>query len=941
MNIEEIKEGLTFDDVLLVPAYSDILPSETNVATKFSRNINLNIPLCSSAMDTVTEAALAIALAQQGGIGVIHKNFSIEQQAEEVDKVKRSESGMIVDPVTIRDNALVSEALNIMERFKISGVPVTDEQGLLVGIITNRDLRFETRFDIPVSEVMTPQPLVTVPVGTTLTDAKAKLQKHRIEKLLVTDEDGHLKGLITVKDIQKAIRYPFAAKDTLGRLRCAAAIGATGDFLERAEALINARVDAIVIDTAHGHSSRVIEAVKAVKAKFSGIEVIAGNVATAEATKALIEVGVDAVKVGIGPGSICLDENAQILMYDNGIKRICDVQLGEKVITHLGRARRVTKTYRRKYHGEMVEINAAGCPDKVQATPNHEFLAVTFDVSDKIRSKSGAKYFFSKPKYNKGLRWIRADELKTQDVLVIPKQKYEEESYFFDLFDVVPHYNFDTTSIWANKPSGNSNKENYRQLAGQFSTTSRVVGTIVTEKRKLVDELSISLNKYLDENNYQRILTPQKINRFAALDENLMRLIGYFTAEGYTVGNPNNRQLRFAFSENESEFCEDVKNLVTKIFGYEKTISRKTPRHAVEVMVHNHAIAKFFEWLLPKGALNKRLPDFVLNQSRENLRQFLIGALRGDGCLKNARRIGYKTASPHLAYQIAEIFMRLGYLASIQSYEPKKENHSTSYYVRIGGEQAKRFAAEFPELNLSFPENIKTRQDVFSDDEYFYVAIRSVKTLKDQELEVFNIEVEEDHTYIANRVAVHNCTTRVVTGAGVPQITAVNDCVEAAKGTGVPIIADGGVKFSGDVVKAIVAGADSVMIGSLFAGTEEAPGEVILFQGRNFKTYRGMGSIGAMKKGSADRYAQEGSVSDSKYVPEGIEGRVAYKGTLAEMVTQLVGGLRSGMGYTGCKTIEELHEKAKFVRITSAGLRESHVHDVIITKEAPNYRLES
>ena len=489
MNIEKIKEGLTFDDVLLIPAYSDVLPNEVETATRFSKNICLNIPLCSSAMDTVTEAALAIALAQQGGIGVIHKNFSIAQQAEEVDKVKRSESGMIVDPVTIRDNQLVSEALNIMERFRISGVPVTDENGLLVGIITNRDLRFETRTNIPVAEVMTKQPLVTVPVGTTLAEAKVKLQKHRIEKLLGVDEDGHLKGLITVKDIQKAIRYPLAAKDDLGRLRCAAATGATGDYLERAEALINSRVDAIVIDTAHGHSSRVIEAVKQVKAKFSGVEVIAGNVATADATKALIDAGVDAVKVGIGPGSIC--------------------------------------------------------------------------------------------------------------------------------------------------------------------------------------------------------------------------------------------------------------------------------------------------------------------------------------------------------------------------------------------------------------------------------------------------------------------TTRVVTGAGVPQITAVVECVNAAKNSGVPVIADGGVKFSGDVAKAIVAGADSVMIGSLFAGTAEAPGEVILFQGRSFKTYRGMGSIGAMKKGSSDRYAQEGTVSDSKYVPEGIEGRVAYKGTLEEIVTQLVGGLRSGMGYTGCKNISELQTDAQFVRITSAGLRESHVHDVIITKEAPNYSLES
>ncbi len=440
-------------------------------------------------MDTVTEAGLAIALAQQGGIGIIHKNFSVEQQAEEVDKVKRSESGMIVDPVTISRTAQVSEALKIMERFSISGVPVIDEAGLLAGIITNRDLRFETRTDIPVSEVMTPQPLVTVPVGTTLEEAKVRLQKHRIEKLLVVDENGHLKGLITVKDIQKATTFPNASKDELGRLRCAAAIGATGDFLERAAALIEARVDAIVIDTAHGHSSRVIEAIKAVKSRFPEVELVAGNVATAEGTKALISAGVDAVKVGIGPGSIC--------------------------------------------------------------------------------------------------------------------------------------------------------------------------------------------------------------------------------------------------------------------------------------------------------------------------------------------------------------------------------------------------------------------------------------------------------------------TTRVVTGAGVPQITAINECVAAAEGSGVPVIADGGVKFSGDVAKAIASGANCVMIGSLFAGTEEAPGEVILYQGRSFKTYRGMGSIGAMKKGSSDRYSQEGTTLESKFVPEGIEGRVAYKGSVAEMVTQLVGGLRAGMGYTGCRTIDELRTKAKFVRITSAGLRESHVHDVIITKEAPNYRSES
>src|ERR671921_1677348 len=489
MITNDLQEGLTFDAVLLVPARPEVLPAETDTATQFTRTIRLQIPLCSAAIDTVTESRLAIAIAQQGGIGVVHKNLPIERQAEEVDKVKRSESGMIVDPVTIRYDRPVHEALAVMERYKISGVPVVDADGHLVGIITNRDLRFETRFDIPVSEVMTKQPnLVTVPVGTTLEQAKSVLQKHRIEKLLVIDDDKRLKGLITVKDIQKAIKYPFAAKDDLGRLRVAAAIGATGDFKERADELVRARVDCLVVDTAHGHSSRVVEAVKQIKRRHPETQLIAGNVATGDATRELIRAGVDAVKCGIGPGSIC--------------------------------------------------------------------------------------------------------------------------------------------------------------------------------------------------------------------------------------------------------------------------------------------------------------------------------------------------------------------------------------------------------------------------------------------------------------------TTRVVTGAGVPQITAINNCVQAARGSGVPVIADGGVKFSGDVAKAIAAGADVVMIGSLFAGTEEAPGEVILFQGRSFKTYRGMGSIGAMREGSRDRYAQESIEMESKLVPEGIEGRVPYKGTLADMVTQLIGGLRSGMGYTGCRNIREFKENTRFVRITSAGLRESHVHDVIITKEAPNYRLE-
>jgi IMP dehydrogenase len=488
MLTDHLPEALTFDDVLLIPAYSEVLPTECDTTTQVTRGIRLNVPLLSSAMDTVTESPMAIAIAQQGGIGVIHKNFSIEAQRGEVDKVKRSESGMIVDPVTMTPDRKIREAMAVMERYKISGVPIVDTTGKLVGILTNRDLRFETRLDLTISEAMTKDHLITVPVGTTLREAEGILQRHRVEKLLVVDDHYHLKGLITVKDIQKAIKYPNAAKDDLGRLRCAAAIGATGDFLERATELINARVDLLAIDTAHGHSSRVIAAVKEVKRRFPEVQLIAGNVGTYEGTKALIQAGADAVKAGIGPGSIC--------------------------------------------------------------------------------------------------------------------------------------------------------------------------------------------------------------------------------------------------------------------------------------------------------------------------------------------------------------------------------------------------------------------------------------------------------------------TTRVVSGAGVPQITAISECAKAAAGTGVPVIADGGIKYSGDITKAIAAGADSVMIGSLLAGTDEAPGEIILYQGRNFKAYRGMGSLGAMKQGSRDRYAQETTEAESKLVPEGIEGRVTYKGSLAALVVQLVGGLKAGMGYTGCRTISELQQNARFMKITAASLKESHVHDVFITKEAPNYRAE-
>src|SRR6185503_9286020 len=354
MITENVAEGLTFDDVLLLPARSDVLPTETDTSTRFTRGIRLQIPLCSAAMDTVTEAALAIAIAQQGGIGVMHKNLSIERQAEEVDKVKRSESGMIVDPVTIPQDRPVRDALDVMQRYHISGVPVVDEDGHLVGIITNRDLRYEERFDLPVSEVMTKQPLVTVSVGTTLDQAKQVLQKHRIEKLLVIDDAKHIKGLITVKDIQKAIKYPNAAKDDLGRLRVAAAIGATGDFRERADELVRARVDCLVIDTAHGHSSRVIEAVREIKRRHTDMQLIAGNVGTGEGARALIDAGVDGVKVGIGPGSICTTR----VVTGAGVPQISAIQSAVEAARGTGVP--IISDGGVKFSGDMAKAIAAG-----------------------------------------------------------------------------------------------------------------------------------------------------------------------------------------------------------------------------------------------------------------------------------------------------------------------------------------------------------------------------------------------------------------------------------------------------------------------------------------------------------------------------------------------------------------------------------------------------
>uniref|UniRef100_A0A832ECN7 Inosine-5'-monophosphate dehydrogenase n=1 Tax=Desulfacinum infernum TaxID=35837 RepID=A0A832ECN7_9BACT len=482
-----IPEALTFDDVLIVPAYSEVLPTETDVSTVLTATIPMRIPLLSAAMDTVTEAETAISMAREGGIGIIHRNMSVERQAREVDKVKKSESGMIVDPITVHPDQPIGDVMELMAQYRISGVPVV-KGDQLVGIITNRDLRFETDPTRPVSDLMTKENLVTAPVGISLEDSKKLLQERRIEKLLVVDDTGRLRGLITIKDIMKVKKYPNSCKDHLGRLRVGAAVGAGSDTPDRVRALVKSGVDVIVVDSAHGHSRNVLRTVEWIKSEYPEMPVVAGNVATADGAVSLMDAGADAVKVGVGPGSIC--------------------------------------------------------------------------------------------------------------------------------------------------------------------------------------------------------------------------------------------------------------------------------------------------------------------------------------------------------------------------------------------------------------------------------------------------------------------TTRVIAGVGVPQITAIMECARVARPRGVPVIADGGIKYSGDIVKALAAGADAVMIGSLFAGTDESPGETILYQGRSYKVYRGMGSLGAMREGSRDRYFQDQVQEPTKLVPEGIEGMVPYRGPLASTVHQLVGGLRAGMGYAGCRNLEELRTKTQLVRITSAGLKESHVHDVIITKEAPNYQVD-
>jgi IMP dehydrogenase/GMP reductase len=660
-------------------------------------------------------------------------------------------------------------------------------------------------------------------------------------------------------------------------------------------------------------------------------------VATAAGTKALVDAGADAVKTGVGPGSICFGPEASITMADGSVRPIAQVMPGDFVITHKGHIREVLTVYRRHYSGPMMHLNINGAPGTLRVTPNHPFLAMHFTANSAQRRKLGGKYYFSNAKHNHGLDWVEAGSLAPQDVLFMPLREAHRHRITYDLRFNVPRYQVDGDWLVTRKSSRNQNAENYRALAERFDTTARVIGSIVLGQRRVQDALQAAVEEYLQEVDYERPAPAHRVRRVIELDSGLMRLIGYYVAEGDCAGNANNRQLRFAFHEDETEYHADVKRLVAEVFGYDGTTLVHSQRgKGVTVLVSSHALARFFTDLIPGRAFEKHLPQEVMEQGPELLRELLIGALRGDGTLRERGRVGYKTTSPSLANQIAEMLMRLGYTPSVQWTEPARAGWHATYTVRMSGAQVGRFFEEFPELRdkaMHAPRAMR-QQGMWQGEGGTYATIKDVKVVEES-LYVYNLEVEEDESYVANRVAVHNCTTRVVAGIGVPQITAILDCVEAANAAGVPVIADGGIRSSGDITKALAAGAHTVMLGSLLAGTEESPGEMEIYMGRSFKTYRGMGSLGAMKEGSSDRYFQEGQ---SKLVPEGIEGRVPYRGPLADTIFQMVGGLRSGMGYVGAATIEDLRLEARFVRITHAGLLESHPHDVDITKEAPNYR---
>ena len=854
-------EALTYDDVLLLPAYSEVLPRDADVSTQLTRHIRLNLPFLSAAMDTVTEAEMAIAVAQEGGIGIIHKNMSIRAQAELVRRVKRSESGIILDPFTLEDTATLGDAKKLMRDNKIGGIPIVDEQRRLKGILTNRDLRFEKDMSRPVAEVMTSANLVTAAAGTELGIAEEILQDSKVEKLPVVDAEGKLVGLITYRDIRKRRRSPNACKDQFGRLRVGAAVGVTPDLLDRVAALAEAGVDVVSVDTAHGHSKGVLDAVRRIKGQFPDLEVIAGNVATAEGARALADAGADAVKVGVGPG--CFAAGTRVLMAAGHYENIERVQAGDRVINMHGQPVTVLKAWCTGVR-EVMAVRHAQSLEETIVTPDHQFWVGDLStVSAAVASKGYANVLEKPTRLGQSkLRWKEVGEVAA-DTFLLPRQLHLE---------LPPHF---------------------------------------------TDELAAYAVRQDKLARYQPTITDSYATGY---------VFGTFLGDGHAFLNTNGRseigRVSWYFAAHETAVAQKLQRCLAEVVGFAGSEVVSPKGNLLTVHLYSLPWARLLARFGKRQ--DKHLPAAYRCANPAYLRGLRDGLLDSDGYTAADGRICFHNTAKPLVELFALLTLQLdGSLPNLHAEAgsmgglsgTSDENCRVSYRARLNVTHAKR--------RLS--------------------AYNVVKVLGQRRLNravpVYDIEVDcPTHSFIADNAIVHNsiCTTRIIAGIGVPQLSAVLEAARGLAGTGVPLIADGGVKFSGDAVKALAAGASSVMIGSLLAGTEEAPGDVIIYEGRKFKSYRGMGSVEAMEEGSKDRYFQDAEDDVKKLVPEGIVGRVPFKGGAGEVLYQLAGGLRAGMGYCGAATVAAL-QQARMVRITNAGLRESHPHDIQITSESPNY----
>jgi inosine-5'-monophosphate dehydrogenase len=862
--------GLTFDDVLLLPQETDVVPSEVDTTSRLTREISVRVPLLSAAMDTVTEARMAIAMARQGGIGVLHRNLSIEDQAHQVDLVKRSESGMVSDPVTIGPDASIAELDRLCGTYRVSGLPVVDASRRLLGIITNRDLLFvpgEEFATRTVRELMTPMPLVTAPVGIRSADAAALLAKHKIEKLPIVDEQGRLAGLITVKDFVKTEKYPDATKDGQSRLRVAAAIGFFGDAWDRAAALVDAGVDVLVPDTANGEARLLLDLIRRLKSDpaTSHVQVIGGNVATRSGAQALVDAGADGVKVGVGPG--CLGATTRILMADATYKDIADVRAGDRVINMHGAPVTVLKAWCTGVR-DVVALRHTQSGRPTVVTPDHRFwLGDLTSVSPATVTSKGYAAALRQPTRlgQSKMGWKPIGDAG-RAVALTPRRI---------AFELPEHFRIDL-----------------RDFAARPGPLARLHTDI-----KDSYDLGFIFGTFLGD--------------------------GHAFLNRWTSGEFGN--VTWTFGAQEQDVADKLATAVQRVTGVAPKVSR----------VKNMLVVRLYslQWAHLLAQCGKRadkhLPSAYLCRDDDYLSGLRDGLLVSDGHVEPGGRECFRNTSPRLVelWNVLTLLVR-GSFPSV-THEVGSAGGLEVALARCHDSDCSRLDASYAKRHLG---------------ELQCVKILSREALTDP-APVYDLEVDcPTHSFIADNVIVHNsiCTTRVVAGVGVPQITAIHEAATVCQPAGVPVIGDGGLQYSGDIAKAIVAGADTVMLGSLLAGCDESPGELVFVNGKQFKSYRGMGSLGAMaSRGkvsySKDRYFQADVGRDDKIVPEGIEGQVPYRGPLAAVAHQLVGGLHQSMFYVGAHTIPQLQERGKFVRITSAGLKESHPHDIQMTVEAPNY----